>query len=235
MQKRILAAVTAMCVVFLSGCRFFVGDVDAMAPEGATAVFDGGSWTYYYGEPQYSLELEIPESEGAALTQPTPPEPSVPVSGVPSGSDPAPSAVSPDVTSPAPTDPPAVTEQPTSGGEVDLGIRMPTPNGTMVVTHSAEHPLIRTVHEQRGIDVSLLTAVYAEPKSGQNYVFEFYSAGDRSADGVRRVYYLTDDNVITSVAADRMSEIENLTLLENWMCLEWLIKGTVFPALKDQM
>ena len=235
MLKKILVVAALTCAALLSGCQFFVGDVDAMAPSGASAVFDDGSWTYYYGETQYYVVTQSPTVPSTTAPQTTYPNMQIPLTPVaPNGDAPA-QTQAPEPTDPPATDPPAANEPTTAPAEVDLGIRMPTPNGVMVVSRSPENMLIKTVHERRGVGTAFLTAVYSEPKSGQNYVFEFYSASDHSAEQLRRVYYLTDDGVIVNVAADRAGEVENLDSVTNWFCMNVLIKGTIFPALKDQM
>ena len=119
--------------------------------------------------------------------------------------------------------------------DVDLSIELPEPNGEMVVSRDPSNVLIRTVHEARGIDTSLLVAVYSVPASGQNYVFEFTSAGKRTENDLRRVYLLDDNGKIVSVAAAANSERENLSVTENWFDFTVLIKGVIFPAVKDRM
>ena len=104
----------------------------------------------------------------------------------------------------------------------------------MEVSTDPENVFISAVRSARGIDPSLLAAVYSVPESGQNYVFEFKSA-ERSAENLRRVYLLQADGAILSVAASNSAERENLSATENWFCMNVLIKNMVFPAVKDQM
>lgn len=117
---------------------------------------------------------------------------------------------------------------------VDLSIRMPEANGKMLVDKSYTNQFIRSVSSARGIDASLLVAVYSYPDSGQNYVFEFNNSVARAANDIRRVYLLDSSGNITSVAAAASGEKENLSSTENWFCMNVLIKGVIFPAIKDQ-
>jgi hypothetical protein len=140
-------------------------------------------------------------------------------------------ASAPQSTAAAPTTGVATTAE----GEVDLSIRLPDANGTMEVSLDPSNKFIKAVHNARGVDTSLLAAVYSVPESGQNYVFEFSSAGKRTADDLRRVYLLTADGAITSVAASKNTERENLSATENWFCMNVLIKGMVFKAVEDKL
>jgi len=119
--------------------------------------------------------------------------------------------------------------------EVDLSINMPDPNGEMQVSTDPENKYIKTVVSERKIDSSLLVAVFSVPESGQNYVFEFQSSGERSADGIRRVFFINSSGKIESVAASKSNEKENLSATENWFSMNVLIKRMIFPAIKDMM
>ncbi|MBR0509729.1 MAG: hypothetical protein IJJ85_06385 [Clostridia bacterium] len=119
--------------------------------------------------------------------------------------------------------------------EVDLSIELPEANGVMEVSTDPENLFIRTVCEKKGIDASLLCAVYAVPQSGQNYVFEFYTADGRSKDDLRRVYLLTAVGDIRSVAAAKAGEKEKISAVENWFCMNVLIKEVIFPSIEDQL
>lgn len=119
--------------------------------------------------------------------------------------------------------------------EVDLSIDMPEPNGTMLVSSERENKYIETVVSERGIDPSLLVAVFSVPESGQNYVFEFYSAGERTAENIRRVFFINSNGIIESVTASKATERENVSATENWFSMNVLIKQLIFPAVKDQM
>lgn len=118
---------------------------------------------------------------------------------------------------------------------VTLPIELPAANGTMEVSLDPQNTFIRRISESRGIDVSRLAAVYSIPPSGQNYVFEFVGAGDRSAASLRRVYLLTDDLQVKSVAASNAAEREHISLTENWFCMNVLIKGVIFPSVEGKM
>lgn len=118
---------------------------------------------------------------------------------------------------------------------VTLPIELPAANGTMEVSTDPQNTFIHTVAAGRGIDASFLAAVYSVPLSGQNYVFEFIGAGDRSVQTLRRVYLLTDDLQIKSVAASSAAERERISLTENWFCMNVLIKGVIFPSVQEKM
>ncbi len=124
---------------------------------------------------------------------------------------------------------------PTSSGEIDLSISMPEKNGTMVVDTSPDNKFITIVCTDRGIDVSLLAAVYAVPESGQNYVFEFESGKTRSVDSLRRVYLIDSNGSITGVAATESSEKENVSSVENWFCMNVLIKELIYPSVEKEI
>ncbi len=119
--------------------------------------------------------------------------------------------------------------------EVDLGISMPEKNGTMVVDSSVSNKFIQIVEDKKDIDPSLLVAVYSVPESGQNYVFEFYDDDGREADDIRRVYLIDSSGKITGIAAVKASERENVSSVENWFCMNVLIKELVYPAVKDEL
>lgn len=117
--------------------------------------------------------------------------------------------------------------------EVDLSIEMPEKNGTMHTSASAENKYIKAVSSDRDIETDRLVAVYAVPESGQNYVFEFYDSDDRSKDDLRRVYLLDSKCRITGVAATDAKEKESISTVENWFCMNVLIKEVIFPAVED--
>lgn len=116
--------------------------------------------------------------------------------------------------------------------EVTLNISMPEPNGTMVVDTSAENKFVSAVSSSENLDTELLAAVYSVPESGQNYVFEFYSAEGRTKDDLRRVYLLDAAGNVQSVAAVKAAEKRNISSTENWFCINVLIKGVIFPAVE---
>ena len=114
--------------------------------------------------------------------------------------------------------------------EVELNISMPEKNGTMKTDASPDNKYIRIVNKQKKIDKSLLLAVYSVPDSGQNYVFEFYTDGNTAADNIRRVYLIDAYGDITSIAAAENSERVNISPVENWFCMNVLIKEIIYPA-----
>lgn len=185
------------------------------------------------------------ESAGPTAAQPAP-QPTVtaptvsatqPAQTAPAAPTETESAPAATVSETAPTSVPAATsaaERP-EADTVTLPIELPAANGTMEVSVDPLNAFIRTVAESRGVDVSLLAAVYAVPQSGQNYVFEFSDAGERSASSLRRVYLLTDDLRIKSVAAANAAEREHISMTENWFCMNVLIKGVIFPSVEEKM
>ncbi len=130
---------------------------------------------------------------------------------------------------------PETTAAPEIPPEVDLSISMPDKNGTMVTDKSKDNKFIKIINSQRKIDSSLLVAVYAVPESGQNYVFEFEDASVRTADSLRRVYLIDANGNITGVASSVASEKEHLSAVENWFCMNVLIKEVIFPAIEKDM
>lgn len=134
----------------------------------------------------------------------------------------------------------APTEKPTSGKtpaqetEVDLSIDVPSANGTIEVDTSRGNKFTVIVSDERKIDAAYLLAVYSVPNSGQNYVFEFSSKTGRSEDDLRRVYLIDANGKITGVAAKKASEKENISAVENWFCMNVLIKNLLFPAVEKE-
>lgn len=118
--------------------------------------------------------------------------------------------------------------------EVDLSIEMPDKNGTMEVDPSSENKFIKAVNKERNIGSDRLVAVYAVPESGQNYVFEFKDAKGREADDLKKVYLLDDSCKITGVASTASGEREGISSVENWFCMNVLIKEIIFPAVSEQ-
>ena len=119
--------------------------------------------------------------------------------------------------------------------EVDLSVSMPEKNGTMETDASADNKYIKIVCNKKKIDARLLYAVYAVPESGQNYVFEFYSADKFTADNIRRVYLIDSEGNISGVAAVKSTERENVSAVENWFCMNVLIKEIIFPAVSGDI
>lgn len=123
------------------------------------------------------------------------------------------------------------------GSDVTLNVSVPDANGTMEVDLSEDNKYTQIVVSQRDIDASLLVAVYSVPESGQNYVFEFSSAGaeNRTAENIRRVYLIDSSGEITYVSAAYSSEAENVSVMENWFNMNVLIKGMIFPAIEERL
>lgn len=118
--------------------------------------------------------------------------------------------------------------------EVDLSIVMPEANGKMEVDSSPDNRFVQKVSDTKGIAAERLAAVYSVPDNGQNYVFEFTSESSRTVNDLRRVFLVDSDGNIQSVAASDSSLKVNLSPTENWFCMNVLIKGVIFPAIKDQ-
>lgn len=119
--------------------------------------------------------------------------------------------------------------------EVDLSISMPEKNGTMVTDNASSNKFIQIVHKNRKISTDMLVAVFSVPESGQNYVFEYKTAESKEADNIRRVYLIDSKGNITGVAAADGSEKENVTSIENWFCMNVLIKEIIYPAIEDDI
>ena len=237
MRKTAAAAVFLAAVLALSGCGLFHTHIDTVDPN-ADYTYVTSPTLPRASEPATVLtDAVLP----TAAVQPTAPDPGAPVyetsqpaASVPEPGTAAPAAsAAPETTAaPAPATAPAPAADPQ--GEIDLSVSLPEPNGKMEVSKDPSNPLIAAVQRERGIDPAYTVAVYAVPASGQNYVFEFTSPTVRSADTLRRVYLLSDDGRIQSVAAASSSEVENLSVTENWFCFTVLIKGMVLPAVKDR-
>ena len=151
---------------------------------------------------------------------------------------------SPDVTSAVPeeaeTTKPSSQPENTTGAtvvipEVDLSISMPEKNGTMVTDSASSNKFIQIVYKNRKISTDMLVAVYSVPESGQNYVFEYKTADSRDADDIRRVYLIDSSGKITGVAAVDSAEKENVSGVENWFCMNVLIKEIIYPAIEKDI
>ncbi len=238
-MKKIYAALVILLPLLLSGCGLFAAQVET------SSSFDPAEYSYVYTPESDSTQAVPASEEPASVTE----EPSI--SSVPA-TEPASVVTVPNVELPSPPDTTKAPAEPSTGGtaqtetttavitrpsdgEIDLSIQMPEANGVMEVSKDPENVFIAAVHEARGIDTALLAAVYAVPESGQNYVFEFRNASERTAESLRRVYLLQTDGKIVSVAASDSAEKENLSATENWFCMNVLIKNMVFPAVKDRM
>lgn len=133
---------------------------------------------------------------------------------------------------------PSETTEPSSTSplsEIDLSIAMPEKNGTMKTDSDKDNKYIEIICNERNISASLLVAVFSVPESGQNYVFEFYDSDGRNSDDIRRVYLIDSKGKITGVAAVSASEKENVSTVENWFCMNVLIKEVIYPAVEDDI
>lgn len=117
--------------------------------------------------------------------------------------------------------------------EVDLSITLPEANGKMRVDKDSSNKFTVKIAEEKNISTELLVAVYTVPETDQNYVFEFYS-DDFSADNIRRVFLLDSDCKITGIAADKSDERKDMSVTENWFCMNVLIRGVIFPEIEEQ-
>ena len=234
MRKFLPAIAVVMAALALCGCSFFVTEFE-------TGASDTVSDYTYYTSPPYTAAPTSEYTSADAVVPGTDVTSSVPATGAAVTTYPytqTTAALHPTETTvlvPQSTAAPTAGVPTTAEGEIDLSIRLPDANGAMEVSLDPSNKFIKAVHDARGIDNSLLAAVYSVPESGQNYVFEFSSAGKRTADDLRRVYLLTADGAVTSVAAARNAERENLSSTENWFCMNVLIKGMVFKAVEDRL
>ncbi len=247
-----LVAVAAAGALCFAGCSFFVEEETAAT--GGEYNYVSSSSDFGTGDvpsatapipPETSSEQpdaasDLPstlpsESSLPSLqpVQPTKPDVTEPPAIRPTVPVPVEPAATAQPTDPQPTAPQPPASEPVS--EVDLSLELPEANGTMQVSRDPSNALIRAVHNSRGVDTSLLAAVYTVPANDQNYVFEFKTASKRGADDLRRVYLLNGDGVIQSVAAARNSERENLSVSENWFDFTVLIKGVIFPEIQDRL
>ncbi|GEM_PF-1640853 len=231
-MRKFLPVIAAGLIVFtLCGCSFFVTEVETGASGSSS------EYTYYSAPASTTAPAAQPSSTQSSSQAGT----TVPVTEPSSGATvtmPASTAIRPTETTalePMQTAAPETSSSVNSDGNVDLGIQLPDANGTMEVSLDPANSFIKAVHTARGIDTSLLAAVYAVPESGQNYVLEFNSAGKRTSDNLRRVYLLKADGSIASVAAAKNSERENLSATENWFCMNVLIKSMVMNAVADKL
>lgn len=220
MKRIYLIAVPAVLLVFFSSCGAFLAD----GPTGVTEQTSGYIYTESVTTTSAPIEeLSTEEESGSEAA-----------SGAEEQTGGVPSTVPAQPTETAQTASQPVSEAPEIVSKVDLSIAMPDANGKMQVDNSAENRFIAKVSKERGIDASLLAAVYSVPESGQNYVFEFTSASGRDVQNIRRVFLLDAAANITSVAAVNTSEREGISSTENWFCMNVLIKKVVFPAISGQ-
>lgn len=126
-------------------------------------------------------------------------------------------------------------------GDAKLNITLPSANGEMHFSQSASNKFIAIVNASREIDASLLVSVYSLPDTGQNYVLEFNGSTDgagrlvRTADTLRRVYLIDTSGAIKYVAAASSDETENVSSVENWFCMEVIMKQMIMPEIADDL
>lgn len=226
---RIISAMLLLLLVFsLTGCFSFFGSVDLTTEEDA-----GGSTDI--------VITVIPDTSAADSLLTTEAE-STDAEETEASSDAEPSST-PEISSAD-----EITSKPQEGitepekttsvqtmTEVELSISMPEKNGTMVVETSSSNKFIGIVADKKNIDTDLLIAVFAVPESGQNYVFEFYDENGRGVDDIRRVYLIDEKGKISGIAAVKSSERENISSIENWFCMNVLIKELVYPAISEDL
>ena len=208
-----------------------------------TSASDSSEYTYYTSfsvtEEESSGELlseaeEHTTAENESITETTKNDTPPSTANQPSSKPVPPSTSRPPVT--ATQAPPAEkTTKPPDNTNVDLSIDVPSANGKMEVDTSRGNKFTVIVSDERKIDAAYLVAVYSVPDSGQNYVFEFTSKTGRTEDDIRRVYLIDQNGKITGVAAKKASERENITAVENWFCINVLIKKLLFPAIEKEL
>lgn len=177
------------------------------------------------------------------------------LNGVQTQEDSAPSGMAPSVSantsvpaSVVPNTAPAVSASPsvsasqqTDEPQPTLPETLPQPNGTMVVSNDPQNSFIRQIAEAYHIPAARLTAFYATPNTGQNYVLEWNgeTAADgtllRSADTLRRCFLIDENGNLDSVAATDPDERENMSRVENTFAMQTLIKGVILPKVLEQI
>lgn len=120
-------------------------------------------------------------------------------------------------------------------------LTLPPPNGKMYVDISESNKFIQIVHAEYKIDAKLLSAVYALPDTGQNYVLEWNGKTDsngkiiRNADTLRRCFLIDVNGNISAIAATKSSERLNMSRAENKLAMETLIKKVILPEVEVQL
>ena len=223
-MKKVIFAVSLLAVILLGGCTLSLPDI---------------STTSAY---EYEYRTTVPQVPEETSAQPSVPEETT--SDLSAGETTLPAEITTEVVTQAPIPEETTAAEPASDvvtepvsipPEMDLSISMPEKNGTMVTDKSADNKFIKLISDERRIDSSLLVAVYAVPESGQNYVFQFSDEVTRTADSLKKVYLIDAEGNITGVAASDSSAKENLSTVENWFCMNVLIKGVIFPAMEKDI
>lgn len=148
--------------------------------------------------------------------------------------------------SPSETQSPGGSAIPSAGASVSESnvsgdVSLPKPNGKMYVDVSSDNKFIKIVNKAYGIDVKLLSAVFALPDTGQNYVLEWNGKTDgggkilRNADTLRRCYLIDKNGKVTAIAAVDQSERMNMSRAENKLAMETLIKKVILPEIENQL
>ena len=104
----------------------------------------------------------------------------------------------------------------------------------MYFDSSPDNKFIQKIVDERNIDEKLCVSVFALPDEGLNYVLEF-SDLSFTFDDLRRVYLIDINGNLDSVAAKDSSERENVTAVENNICMNVLIKQGVFPCIEQYL
>ncbi len=226
-MKKVLLICVVICIALLGACSFSI--------DGPTK------------QPEYNYEYNTTAAEGVVGTgQETTIPVQVTLPSSPAETEAAETGTVSDGTTVTESEAETETTKPSSQPEnttassvvipeVDLSISMPEKNGTMVTDSSTSNKFIQIVHKNRKISTDMLIAVFSVPESGQNYVFEYKTAESREADNIRRVYLIDSSGKITGVAAADSSEKENVTSVENWFCMNVLIKEIIYPAIEDDI
>lgn len=226
-MKKVLLVCVVLCIALLGACSFG---------------FDGPSKQHEYNYEYNTTVPEVPVDASQMTTVPA----QVTLPSSPGESETTEAEASSEAPSGAVTEAESETTKPSSESEsttsssvvipeVDLSISMPEKNGTMVTDSSSSNKFIQIVYKNRKISTDMLVAVFSVPESGQNYVFEYKTADSRKADDIRRVYLIDSSGKITGVAAADSSEKENVTGVENWFCMNVLIKEIIYPAIENDI
>ena len=218
-----MAAVLCICLAFFGGLFLIFSSESAPPQEPSQTNPYDGVYSYLSGLTAENRETAAQYPSSAGTVPPL----------SPSGETP----------SPAPSYSQDQTTAASTGKENDatLPATLPAPNGTMHVDTNTNNKFIQIVHQQYGISEQLLTAVYALPDTGQNYVLEWTGEKDaggkliRSADTLRRCFLIDTAGKVTAVAASDSGERENMSLAENRLAMETLIKRVILPKIEEEL
>ncbi len=155
-----------------------------------------------------------------------------PLTAVPQESA-APIAAEPQ-TAPPETEAPA----PQTTAKEGVAAQFTSENGSLLVDTSPENKFTRIISDQFDISPDLLTAIYAIPDTGQNYVMEWNGKKDasgkliRNAETIRRCYLIDINGRVTDIAAADYSECVGMNRIENSFAMESLIKQMLIPQIE---